>query len=219
MSETRPSLAHLERHQRDLDEYRENVRRSVAGRFGPAWWGAWDQHLGALPEEATIVDLGTGPAVLLDLLRARCPSARLIRVELHPALVAMAREVAARVHAEVVEADLGLPLPLADGLADVVVSALSFHELPHPPELLVNAARLLKPGGRLVLLDIVKWPLEAYLDGKALTRDTLDHFREHCLFTPDDLAWLVGWAGLRVDEVLTRQGGRFAMVIATRPLA
>ena len=201
MSETRPSLAHLERHQRDLDEYRENVRRSAAGRFGPAWWGAWDQHLGALPEEATIVDLGTGPA------------------ELHPALVAMAREVAARVHAEVVEADLGLPLPLADGLADVVVSALSFHELPHPPELLVNAARLLKPGGRLVLLDIVKWPLEAYLDGKALTRDTLDHFREHCLFTPDDLAWLVGWEGLRVDGVLTRQGGRFAMVIATRPLA
>ena len=210
MSETRPSLAHLERHQRDLDEYRENVRRSAAGRFGPAWWGAWDQHLGALPEEATIVDLGTGPAVLLDLLRARCPSARLIGVELHPALVAMAatRSTTSEVYdAAAAERTVALRRRTA------------FHELPHPPELLVNAARLLKPGGRLVLLDIVKWPLEAYLDGKALTRDTLDHFREHCLFTPDDLAWLVGWAGLRVDEVLTRQGGRFAMVIATRPLA
>ena len=154
--------------------------------------------------------------MLLDLLRARCPSARLIGVELHPALVAMAREVAARVHAEVVEADLGLPLPLADGLADVVVSALSFHELPHPPELLVNAARLLKPGGRLVLLDIVKWPLEAYLDGKALTRDTLDHFREHCLFTMDDLLFLFRRVGLRVVEALLRREGRYALIVLER---
>lgn len=218
MSEARPSMRHLERHQRHIEEYRANVTKSAAGRFGPAWWGLWDQHLTVAPD-ATLVDLGTGPATLLELLRQRYAHARLIGVELHPALLELARDTASRIGAEVVEADLGVPLPLPEGLADVVVSSMSFHELPHPPDLLVNAARLLRPGGRFVLLDIVKWPLATYLEGKELNPDTLDHFREHCLFTPDDLAWLVGWAGLRVDEVATRQGGRFCTVVATKPTA
>lgn len=211
-----PSLAFLTRHQRDLDAYRTQVHSSAEARFGPSFFGVLDEWrpLGATP---TIVDLGCGPATLLARLRARHPGARLIGVELHPALLEMAAPTAAAAGITLVPADLALPVPLPDASADLVLSTLSFHEVPHPPDLLANAARLLRPGGRLLLQDIVRHSLRDYLAGRPVTPDTLAHFREHTAFTPEDLAFLAEDAGLRVLEVLTRGGGRFATLVAERP--
>lgn len=211
-----PSLPHLERHQREIGEYVARVRENADARFGPGWWGVWDQHV-TLPPSGHVVDFGAGTGRLLELLRARYPKATLTGVELHPALLAIARDSATAIGATILNADLGLPVPLPDASADVVVSSMSFHELPYPPALLDNAARLLKPGGFFVMLDIVKCALEAYLDKKAPSPDTLDHFREHCLFAPEDLAFLVRTAGLAVKEVVLRSGGRFAMIVAEKP--
>jgi SAM-dependent methyltransferase len=212
-----PSMDHLARHQRDVEEYKANVQASAKGRFGVSWWGLWDQHV-HLPESGgTVVDLGCGPGTFLLGLRERAPQTRLIGVELHPALLELAREAAREADFEVVVGDLGLPVALPEASADVVVSSLVLHELPYPPDLLTNASRLLRPGGRLVLFDIVKWPLATYLEGRTLDRDSLDHFREHCLFTPEDLATLVSLAGLRVEEVVTRNNGRFAWLTAVKP--
>ena len=218
-----PSFDYLERHQRDIEEYRSNVVASVESRYGPAWWGAWNQHVN-LPEGGSIFDVGMGSGYLLGRLRGRFPQAKLTGVELHPKLLELGRPAAENCNANVVEADLGIPVPIDDASADVVVSALTLHELPYPPSLVANASRLLRPGGMLVLFDIVKWPLSAYLgtkgaNPKPVTPDTIDHFREHCLFTADDLAFLVTDAGLSVLEVVGRSNGKFAMVFATKPKA
>ena len=215
-----PSFDYLERHQRDIDEYRTNVVASVESRYGSAWWGAWDQHVN-LPKDGSIIDLGMGSGYLLEQLRDRYPNAKLTGVELHPKLLEIGRPAAERCNATVVEADLGIPVPVADASADVVVSALTLHELPYPPALIANASRLLQPGGILVLFDIVKWPLSTYLGSKGpnpkpVAPDTIDHFREHCLFTADDLAFLAMDAGLSVLEVVGRSNGKFAMVFATK---
>lgn len=211
----RPSMDHLERHQRDVETYKENVSRSAQSRFGGVWWGVWEEHVVVAPG-ARIVDLGAGSGELLAQLRARYPEASLVGVELHPTMLAAARARLEGVDVTLVEADLATRVPIEDASADVVVSSLSFHELPYPPDLLANAARVLKPSGTLVLFDVVKQPVEAYMAGREVTRDTLDHFREHCLFTPQDLAWLTTQAGFEVREVLERHGGRFATVIAAR---
>lgn len=216
MNDAGSSLPHLERHQREIGEYIARVRENTESRFGPGWWGVWDQHV-KVPEAGHIVDFGAGSGRLLELLRGRYPKARLTGVELHPALLEIARTAAKPIGATVIEADLGQPVPIKAADVDVVVSSMSFHELPYPPALLENAARILKPGGALVLLDIVKCPLESYLDKKTLSRDTLDHFREHCLFTADDIGFLMRSAGLSVKETVLRSGGRFAMIVAAKP--
>ena len=129
----------------------------------------------------------------------------------------LCRKAADKISATIVAADLGVAVPIRDASADVVASVLSFHELPYPPALLDNAARVLKPGGTFVLFDIIKYPLEDYLEKKGLSPDSLDHFREHCLFAPDDLAFLIRRAGLAVKEIIVRGGGRFAMIVAEKP--
>ena len=58
MTEQQPSFAHLQRHQRDLQEYKTNVQASADARFGPAWWGIFDQHL-------SLADDAVGRGVLL----------------------------------------------------------------------------------------------------------------------------------------------------------
>lgn len=212
------SLPHLQAHHRDFAAFRDAMIDSTDRRFGPIWWGIWEEHVSP-PAGATIVDLGTGPGLFLPKLRARHPDARLLGVEVQPLMLEHARGVAADCGAELVEADLAGPLPLPDASADVVTAVMVFHELPHPPPLLDEIARVLKPGGAVVLYDWVRWPLSVYAGDEALDEDRLQHFREHCLFMPEDLAFLAKRAGLEVTELVLRRGGRFAVLVARKPSA
>ncbi|MFZ5476058.1 MAG: class I SAM-dependent methyltransferase [Myxococcota bacterium] len=211
-----PSLAHLQRHHRDFEAFRDVMIETARTRFGPLWWGVWDQLVAAAPD-ATVVDLGCGPGVLLEGLRARFPKGRHVGVEVQPAMLAHARAHAARAGAEIVEADVATPpVPLPDGVADVVTSVHVLHELEYPPPLLAEARRLLRPGGVFVLYDWVKRPLAEYLEGAEPTPDLLEHFREHCLYTQEDLTFLLGREGFAVREIVGRKGGRYVIVVAER---
>lgn len=209
-------LEHLLAHHGDFAAFRDAMIQSSAGRFGPMWWGFWEQYAAPL-QPTTVVDLGTGPGLLLPMLRARCPNARLIGVEVQPEMLGPAAENAAAAQAELLRADLNRALPLPDEVADVVIAVMVLHELPFPPTLLAEARRLLRPGGRMLIYDWVKQPLREYLGDRALTPALLDHFREHCLFSPDDLVSLCGAAGLHPLEVVGRRGGAYAMLAVERP--
>ena len=217
-----PSHDHLLAHHGDFSHFRDAMIQTSAGRFGPIWWGVWDQHVRpGLAEDAVIVDLGTGPGLLLPMLRARHPSARIVGVEVQPVMLETLEQTAAEASAEVVVGDLAAPVPLEDGVADVVSCVMVFHELAFPPALLDEAVRLLKPGGHLVLYDWVNRPLRDYLgedafEADALTEGRLAHFREHCLFASEDLEFLCERVGLQVQETVGRKGGRFAIVVAEK---
>jgi len=210
------SLSHLQAHHGDFAAFRDVMIETAVTRFGPLWWGAWEQ-LVAPPRAATVVDLGCGPGTLLRMLRARDPEGRVIGVDLQPAMLAHARQVAAETGAELVEADLAGPVPLPDEVADVVVSVHLLHELPDPLPLVDEMARLVRPGGVVLLYDWVKFPLEVYLAGQEPDAERLAHFREHCLYAVEDLQFLLRRVGLVLRETITRKDGHYALIVAERP--
>jgi SAM-dependent methyltransferase len=124
--------------------------------------------------------------------------------------------VADDIGASVVEADLAAPVPLPDGCADAVTAVHVLHELPFPLPLLREARRIAKSGATLLLFDWVRQPLDQYVADQPLDADLLQHFREHCAFTPDDLAYLCRATGWKVLEVIGRRNNGYAMVACVK---
>ena len=123
--------------------------------------GRWRHAAAAAaePESALVLDLGSGTG---DLARAleRAGAARVIRVDFtRLMLVADRRKAEARgeVLPSVLQAD-ALQIPFPDASFDAVTSGFLLRNLVDLPQGLQEMLRVLRPGGRLVALDITHVP-------------------------------------------------------------
>ena len=112
--------------------------------------------LGLLPEGALgrVLDIGTGTGRLLELLAPRVRSG--LGVDASRAMLALARARLGRPglgHLSVRQGDM-YRLPLSGGF-DVVVLQMVLHYAEDPAAVLAEAARMLAPGGRLIVVDLV----------------------------------------------------------------
>lgn len=100
-----------------------------------------------------VLDLACGTGEFEQRVLADQPQAQLVGVDLAPAMVERARaKLDGRTNARVERADVHA-LSFDDGSFDVAVCANTFHYFTHPEEVLAEARRVLRPGGRLVILD------------------------------------------------------------------
>jgi ubiquinone/menaquinone biosynthesis C-methylase UbiE len=170
---------------------------SVAGRLGKdyvpgrSWKGVAEALLRLMPP-MTIADLGAGEGAFALLLAQQAE--KVIAVDNSPKMIEVGRELAARHGAKHIEYRLGdmEELPIDNAAVDIAFFSQSLHHALHPQHAIEEAFRILRPGGRVVVLDLIKHRFEEarelYADewlgfGEAELEAMLNHAGFHNLYT------------------------------------
>jgi ubiquinone/menaquinone biosynthesis C-methylase UbiE len=142
--------AHWNRRARHFDEDFAHSIRTPAERA--AWDRIFDLVLPAGDDQIEALDIGCGTGFLSLELAVR--GYRVTAIDFAPAMIAQARKKAAERQATIrfEEADAER-LPFAATSFDVAVSRHLLWTLPHPKEAVAEWVRVLRPGGRLIIIE------------------------------------------------------------------
>jgi SAM-dependent methyltransferase len=151
--------------------------------------------MGPLHPGETVVDLGSGAGFdLLQAARQVGPSGRAIGIDMTPAMRAKAQAAAAEVGLSQVEVRDGFleELPVEDGSVDVVISNGVLNLTPDKEAVMREVFRVLKPGGRFQIGDIV-----VHLDVPQEAKDDVELW-SNCIagaLTRDEWQWVLDSVG------------------------
>jgi ArsR family transcriptional regulator len=201
-----------------LEKRREKTRAffdELAGKFGRHYmpgrsWKAMAEALLALLPPVEAADLGAGEGAVAFLLARR--ATRVYAVDSSPQMVEYGRRLAAERGVRNVEYRLGdlESLPLEAASVDVAFFSQSLHHAQHPARAVKEARRILRRGGRVVILDLARHHHE---EARELYAD------EWLGFTEADMRRFLRQAGFRqVETALVHreeQAPHFETMLAT----
>jgi SAM-dependent methyltransferase len=179
-------------------------RQLVPGRS----WAAWSRALGMLLPPLEVADLGCGEGYL-TIETARWAK-QVTAVDRSSGVLARARALAARKKCTNITWKKGEleKLPIDTQSMDVALLSQALHHAADPVEALGEAARILKPGGRLLILDLRP-------HDETWVRDKLGD--QWLGFSDDQLAGLLAGAGfsdIKVTLGARRINDPFAVLLA-----
>jgi ubiquinone/menaquinone biosynthesis C-methylase UbiE/DNA-binding transcriptional ArsR family regulator len=137
----------------------------LAGRFGRSYvpgrsWQALAHTLINLLPPLTVADLGAGEGTLAQLLAKTAK--KVIAIDNAPKMVEFGSQLARKHRFKNLEYRLGdiEDPPIAKGSIDLAILSQALHHAPHPERAISAAHRILKKGGRLVVLDLLSHRFE-----------------------------------------------------------
>jgi ArsR family transcriptional regulator len=194
-------------------------RAAAANRYFASHASVWDQirslHVAESEVERAIdgamgkrslgrfVDIGTGTGRMIELFAAR--SAQAVGIDRSSEMLRLARVKleAAGINPSLRQGDM-YALPLADGAADNIIIHQVLHYAHSPAAAIAEAARVLAPGGALLVVDFA-----------AHDREELRVTDAHIRLGFDDEA-MTGWfasAGLEIDRIEHLEGGELTVTL------
>jgi ubiquinone/menaquinone biosynthesis C-methylase UbiE/predicted transcriptional regulator len=137
----------------------------LAGKFGRHYvpgrsWKGLAEMLLALMPPLDIADLGAGEGTFSQLLARRAK--HVIAVDNSQKMVEYGADLARKHGVANLEYRFGdlEAIPIDDSAVDLAFFSQALHHAPHPERAVAEAARILKPGGRIVVLDLVRHSFE-----------------------------------------------------------
>ncbi len=178
---------------------REGDSASLFRRLGSRWEAVRTEQFGSsyvlpaalalLPQGLRAVDLGCGTGELLELLAPAC--AEVVGVDREEAMLDVARaRVSDHTHVRLEKALLDA-LPLESATMDLATCVLVLHHIRELAPVFAEARRILRPGGRWVVVDMAAHDREDF-------RRSMGH--AHGGFSEDRLADLAETAGLQLTR-------------------
>ena len=151
-------------------------------------------HLG------TLIDIGTGTGRMLELFGDRADAA--LGIDRSSEMLRLARaKLHGRANTELRQADL-YALPMGDGAADIAILHHVLHFAQQPGAAIAEAARVLGPGGRLLIADFAPHDREELRQKAAHSR---------LGFADEQIAGWFGPAGLTLAQTETLEGGELTV--------
>jgi ArsR family transcriptional regulator len=165
MPETRRDRTAL---QLALRKRRDKAREyfdELAGKFGRSYvpgrsWQALAHTLIALLPKLTVADLGAGEGTLSQLLAKTAH--KVIAIDNSPKMVEFGAQLARKHDFANLEYRLGdiEDPPIAKGTVDLAILSQALHHAIHPERAIASAHRILRKGGRIVILDLLSHRFE-----------------------------------------------------------
>jgi ubiquinone/menaquinone biosynthesis C-methylase UbiE/DNA-binding transcriptional ArsR family regulator len=163
----------------------------MAGRLGREYvpgrsWKSIAEALLQLLPPMVIADLGAGEGAFSLLLAQRAQ--QVIAVDNSDRMVELGRALSGKQGVPALEYRKGdlEAVPIADGTVDLALFSQSLHHALHPERAIAEAWRILKPGGRIAILDLVQ---HRFAEARELYADV----------------WL-GFSEVELESLLTKAG-------------
>jgi CsoR family transcriptional regulator, copper-sensing transcriptional repressor len=149
---------------------------------------------------STILEIGTGTGAFIPVLNALAPAARLVSADFAYAMISQAQKRCP--DARLLQTDVH-HLPLVSAAIDLVICHNSFPHFAHKRQALGEIARVLRPGGKLLILHNNSREFVNALHG----RDEASPIHHDLLPNADDMCQLListGWTAVEVEDSPSR---------------
>ena len=196
--EIQEDLENLERILQKRRQVAEQYFNSVAGKLGKDYcpgrtWQAIGHCLLHFVPSIVVADLGAGEGMISQLLARQAK--RVYCIDSSPKMVEVGTELAKRHEVSNLVYKLGdiEAIPLEDASVDVALMSQALHHAEHPQKAIEEAYRILKPGGKILVLDLKEHSFEKahelYADRwLGFTENRLYQFLNHAGFSTIEVA-------------------------------